>query len=309
MNNELVVMTHNDLDALGSMLNLEYALPGVPKKFYHTNYSNINEIVDEIEEYIKRNGNTHIICPDVSFSDNKGALERLYNLANVVHIDHHMYPDGFWDVFPDMKVSWDKTKSATLLTNEYFKNTGKNANLDKLTYLIDVYDLWQKDSPHFGVSQDLNEYFWACGIEWLFNEIVKNDYTLPSNFTNVVQNIRKECATAIASFEERKLIQRAGEITFCFVDSWFNQIMLKEMAEGKNFVIGITSYGIVKIRIREEAPYTEAQKQELRLELTGNDNIGHLNAFTYKIFKQDVKFDDIMEEVQKITKLLERIMG
>ena len=36
---ELVVMTHHDLDALGCMLNIEYKMPGIPKKYFHTNYS------------------------------------------------------------------------------------------------------------------------------------------------------------------------------------------------------------------------------------------------------------------------------
>lgn len=309
MSSELIVWTHNDLDAIGCMLNIEYAMPGVPKKFWHTNYSNIKQQAKEILEYKKENGNTHIIMPDVSFSDNKESLKAIYDEFDMcLHIDHHMYPEGFWDDLPNMKVVYDKTKCATKLCNEYFKNEGKNSDLDKLTYLIDVYDIWQKDNPHFPIAQDLNEYFWKFGIDWLFKEIVNNNYNLPNNFAAIVQNIRKECAEAIQDFESRKLIQRAGEVTFVFVDDWFNQIMLKEMEKGKNFVIGITTYGIVKVRIREEAPYSEDQKKALRKALTGNDNVGHLNAFTYRIFQKTVTFDHIMEEAQKIGSLLEEIM-
>lgn len=308
MSNELIVFTHNDLDALGCMLNLEFKFPGVPKKFFHTNYNNINQITEEILDYQKKTGATHLVMPDVSFSDNKAALIKLYHaFEKCTHIDHHLYPDDFWDDFPNMTVVYDKNKSATLLCHEYLGNGTKNANLDKLTNLIDVYDIWQTKHPYFNVSQDLNEYFWKFGIEWLFNEIVKADYAMPANFGPMVQQIRKEYTEKLKEYEERKLIHRQGEITFAFVYEHFNRVLLKEMAEGQNFVIGMTSFGIVKIRIREEAPYTDEQKKALRKALTGNDNIGHMNAFTYKI-GENLNFDVVMEEAKKIANLLQRIM-
>lgn len=47
---ELIVFTHSDLDAIGCMLNIEHKLPTVKKKYFHTNYSNIPERVYEIKE-------------------------------------------------------------------------------------------------------------------------------------------------------------------------------------------------------------------------------------------------------------------
>lgn len=308
MNNELIVFTHNDLDALGCMLNLEYRFPNVRKKYFHTNYANIIELTDEILEYQARVGNTHIVMPDVSFSDNKDSLRRIYEtFPKCTHIDHHLYPEGFWDEFPNMKVVWDKTKSATKLCNEYLGNAGAAKGLDTLTYLIDVYDLWQTKSEHFEIAQDLNEYFWRNDTVNLLGPIMNNDFKLPKNYHYVIDEIHKEYEAAMASYEKRNLIHRAGEITVAFVQDWFNQILIKEMKNGQNFVIGVNPYGIVKVRIKEEAPYTDEQKDALRLELTGNTNIGHMNAFTYKVHEA-TSFDVIMKEIQKVTTAIERIM-
>lgn len=305
--NELIVFGHNDLDMLGCMLNLEFKFPDVPKKYFHTNYANIVQLTDEIIEYQKANGNTHIVMPDVSFSDNKDSLRRIYNaFEKCTHIDHHLYPEGFWDEFPNMKVVWDKTKSATKLCNEYLGNTGKNTNLDKLTYIIDVYDLWQDKNPHFDTAQDLNNYFWKVDIEWVKNEIIRGNYTLPRNYLDIVNKIHIEYIKAIESYEQRNLIHRSKDTTVCFVNDWFNEIMIREMRQGKFYVIGVNTYGIVRVRINQDSPATSEQLNKLRLELTGTENIGHMHAFTYKI-KNQVDFNVIMEEVKKVTGAIERI--
>ena len=308
----LMIFGHNDLDMLGCMLNIEQKMPNVPKEYFYTNYANIDKLVKEIKEFAKITGSKHLLIVDVSFSDNKPALQELYDMGlKITHIDHHLYPDGFWNCFPDMKVHWDKSKSASLLCNEYFNLQGVNSNLDKLTTLIDVYDLWQTDHPAFEATQDLNEYFWCkvrtmgLGLEKLMDEIIAAGWTLPSDYTEIVQDIKEQYTADIASYETRKLIHRAGEITLCFVPDWFNHILIKEMKNGKNFVIGINQYGIVRVRINKDAPYTSEMKDSLRMVLTGTKNIGHDLAFTYKI-KDPVNFDTIMTEAKKVTDSIER---
>ncbi|QAU04488.1 phosphoesterase [Vibrio phage Va1] len=296
---ELIVFVHNDLDALGCMLNIEYRMPNIAKKYFFTNYANIDQRVQEIEAHIQENGNTHILIADVSFSDNKESLRKLYSLGKCTHIDHHLYPDGFWDEFPNMKVHYDKKKCATLLCNEYFGNTGKHERLDKLTRIIDVYDLWQVGEPEFKVSQDLNEYFWTYDIELLCKKIVENDYRLPDDFKSVVQARKAQCEMEVQEFEERKLIQRNPGMTVAFVKEWFNHIMLKEMEAGQNIVVGICPYGIVKVRVNKDAPFTPEQLNKVRKELTGTENIGHMLAFTYR-YEAEKCFENTIKEVQKI---------
>jgi hypothetical protein len=297
---ELLVMSHNDADACGCMLNIEYKWPDIPKKYFHTNYANIPEIVQEILDYQKENGNQHLLIPDVSFSDNKEHLTTLYNaFEHVTHIDHHLYPDGFWDDYPNMKVVWDKSKSATLLCNEYLGNKGKNANLDKLSYIIDVYDLWQKDDPAFGVSQDFNQYFWTHGTTDLAQVIINNSYRLPDDYVSEVQKSHMEFEQALMDYENRNLIHRFDKVTVAFIQEWFNQVLIKEMDNGQDIVIGANQYGIIRVRINQDSPYKDWQLDKLRLELTGTKDIGHMHAFTYKVHGS-VSFDKIMAEVKNV---------
>jgi len=307
MNEELIVFTHNDLDALGCMLNIEYKFPNVMKKYFYTNYANIPQITDDIERHIQQHGNKHLLIPDVSFATDKESLRRLYNIPGIkiTHIDHHLYPAGFWDDFPNMKVVWDKTKSATLLTNEYLGNNGKNANLDKLSYIIDIYDLWQYKSQYFGIAQDFNNYFWECGIEWLFNEIVNREYKLPENYNNVVNSFNERSKAHIEKLESKKLIMRSGEMTVAFTNEFFNQILIKEMDNGQQVVIGVNDYGIVKIRLHQETKLSVDQINKIRLETTGESETGHLHAFTYKMNKQPT-FENIMHEIERVAKVFEK---
>jgi len=303
---ELVVFLHNDLDAAGCMLNIEYKWPQLKKKYFFTNYANIKEKVQEIKDYIFINKNTHILCADVSFSDASEELKILTSLCKCTLIDHHMYTEGFWVDFPELKIVHDITSCAAELCNEYLQNKGKNPNLDKLTKIIDIYDIWQTQHPAFQVAQDLNLYFWSYDLTLFVQNIIKNDYKLPKGYLEEVQKLKEQEAQAVKDFEKRKLIHRMGEITLAFVDDHFNKILIDEMEKGQNFVIGISSYGIIKVRINQKCPYSEEQLNKIRYELSGKAEFGHLCAFTFKI--KNVSFDNLMKEAERIVKTINHII-
>ena len=308
---ELVVLTHNDLDAVGCYLNIEARFPETPKKYFITNYANINEVVGTIVQYKQEHGNRFLLIPDVSFATNKDALLTLYDaFESVTVIDHHMYPDGFWDEFPEMMVVWDTEKSATLLCNEHLGVSGQNKNLDKLSHLIDVYDTWQVDSPYFGIAQDLNDYFWETTDYnlplTLGDQIIAAGHKLPPDYKQVVEGLHETQASEIQAYWDRKLIYRAQEVTIAFVHRWFNQIQLKEMREGQAIVIGVTPTGIIKVRIRKTSNISTEHKNRLRQELTGEGDIGHEDAFTYKV-PGPTSFENTMREVQRIINVIEEI--
>jgi oligoribonuclease NrnB/cAMP/cGMP phosphodiesterase (DHH superfamily) len=212
-------------------------------------------------------------------------------------IDHHLYPNGFFDNYPKLKVHWDKSKCATLLCYEYFNN--QNDNLYKLSKLIDVYDIWQDSHPAFDISQDLNRFFWEIGMQKFVNDCISSGYTLPYYYKSVVDSITARYTEAIEKYENRKLIHRTEKITLAFVDDWFNEILVQEMKKEKDFVINATSFGIMKIRINNKANITSEMKDNLRLILTGTKDIGHQNAFTYKM-KNSVSFENVMNEMKYI---------
>lgn len=305
MQDELIIFTHNDLDAGGTIINIEYKMPEIKKKYFYTNYGDIEKQVQDIEDYVNQHGNKYCLMTDISWSTSPESLHKMCSLfEKITLIDHHLYPDGFFDAYPKLKVHWDKSKSATLLTYEYFKND--NTELRKLSELVDVYDLWQDTLPLFTEAQDLNEFFWEIGREKFINDCINSGYKLPHYYDSVVSDIQRRYTEEIAKFENRKLIHRSAKVTVAFVDSWFNQILVKEMKEGKDFVINATSFGIFKIRINAAAPITSEQKDLLRMSLCGTKDIGHECAFSYKM-KDPVSFENIMKQIKFVINEINRI--
>lgn len=305
MQDELIVFSHSDLDMAGSVLNIEYKMPNIKKKYFYTNYADIDKQVHDIEEYVKQHGNTHCLMTDISWSTSPKALHKMCQIfEKITLIDHHLYPDGFFDAYPKLKVNWDKSKSATLLTNEYFKNDNKD--LRELSELIDVYDIWQVKHPDFYKAQDLNDFFWEIGKEKFINDCINSGFKLPYYYDSVVNELKNKYNAAIEKFENRKLIHRTEKITLAFVDEWFNQILIKEMKNGKDFVINATTFGIFKVRISEFADVSSEQKDLLRIALCGTKDIGHQNAFSYKM-KDSVSFENIMKELKFITEQINTI--
>ena len=310
MKNEMIVLTHIDLDAVGCMLNIEFKMPSIPKKYFYTNYADMDNVITEIEEYVKNTGISTILIADVSFSDNVQALRRLHSLGHCTLIDHHLYPKNFFDEFKGMNIIHDMSKCAASLCQEYFDNI--NENLEKLTYIINIYDTWQDDHRHFGVAQDLNDYFWTS-TEYgkpmpLVKQIIQNDYKLPENYIDKVKEINTAFNVAMKDYEERKLIQRAGDRTIIFTLDWFNRILINEMKNGQNIIIGAGPSGIIKIRINKNALYTIEQTNQMRFKLTGTESIGHPHAFTWKI-KGPISLDILIKEVQKVNTVIQEILN
>lgn len=307
MNNELIVFLHNDLDAAFSQLNFEFAAPNVRKKYFYTNYGNLKEKISEIENYITVHQNDKILIMDVSFSNNKDQLDRLYSMFKTATlIDHHQYPDNFWEDYPNMKVYYDKTKCAAQLSNEFFKNTGKNKNLDTLTNVTNIYDLWQVDDKLFPISQNLNNFFWELGMDKFCSEVIKNNYTLPNYYVETVNKINERIKEGIEKLEQKKLIHRFGKVTVVFTDEFFNDVLIKDMKDGQDVVINAMAYGIIKFRVSKDAPFTDEMLDELSKVTSGVDVTGHKLAWTYKI-KDAPSFETIMAEIQRVIKETYRV--
>jgi hypothetical protein len=262
--------------------------------------------VDEIEHYQMIHKNNSILIMDVSFSNKKQELDRLYNMfKNITLIDHHIYPDNFFTDYSKIVLNYDKSKSAGLLANEFFKNTGKNKNLDLLTRICDVYDIWQVDEKEFDFSQNLNNIFWDIGMEKFCTDVVKSGYSLPSYYSDSIKVINKKIEDGVNKLEQKNLIHRFDKITVIFSDEYFNDIQIKEMKKGQHLLINAMTYGIIKIRVSKYSPYTDEMLKELSLITSGEEAIGHKLAWTYKI--KETSFENIMNEIQRIVKETYRI--
>lgn len=312
MPDELIVFTHNDMDALSCMLNLEYNKPYQKKVYYHTNYQNIKEKTYDILQYIKQHKNKEIYILDISFSNNKPELLELIKTgAKITFIDHHLYTDGYFEdleKFQNFTYLHRINYSAGLLTHVYLKNNGKNTNLDKLTKIMDVYDIWKKDSPLFEDAQLLNEYIGDCfksmSLEYLMRIIVDNDYDLPSDYEKQLKIILQRIQNTKESLEKRKLIRRTPDIMIMFTDDYFNFIIKEEFKAGRQVCLIVNDYGIIRIRVSENSVLTKESKNYIRARFCGDSNTGHQNAFTYKI--PNVSFDNIIEEIKLLSNIIQQ---
>lgn len=84
MQDELIVLSHVDLDMAGTVLNIEYKMPGIKKKYFYTNYGDIEKQVQDIEDYVSQHGNKYCLMTDVSWSTSPDALHRMCWKRNVI---------------------------------------------------------------------------------------------------------------------------------------------------------------------------------------------------------------------------------
>lgn len=298
---------HNDLDQLGCMLNIHYGLPGANITFFHTNYRNITEVSHEAKEYIHKHDIQLLLITDVSFAQHRDLLEMFSEMTTnglkIIYIDHHIYPDNFFDGL-NMKVHHDITKAATLLTHEFFGNQNKSHNLDILTNTINIYDLWKVKEPNFKHSMELNEYFWEVGIEWLYNEITSSNYNLPGNYAQMVQQHNLDAKSNIEKYHNKNLIHSDGTTTIAFVDKFFNEILFDEFEKGIKFMIISNSYGVIRVRTSQFSDITDTVKNKIKYDILGASDIGHLNAYALKV--KEVSFNHIMEEIKRISGIINK---
>ena len=305
-------MTHNDLDALGSELVILSVFK--VQKSFHTNYGDMREVVNEILSYQKATGEDTIYIADVSFSEEirQEMLGEICSAFSKIYLaDHHQFPASLKEKEWFKKIEFHHTIdycATKILYNLYKEKLPKK--LEGLIEVINAYDVWITKSKLFDFSQGLNDYFWfkteatkaenRYRITDLANLIISLGYDLPADYVSVVEQCKENHKREIKEVLDNKLLQRFNaKYKTTVILSWnsFNEIMIQEMKEGADFVIGICN-GIFKVRISQETKFPADRLHEMRKFLTDNSEFGHEHAFTYKITKGDK--EGIMTEVQKI---------
>lgn len=296
MKQNIIIFTHNDLDALGCLMviNEKFTSETYNKFVYHTNYQNIPDQIIAINEQINTQKIDLVIVCDVSFSTNKLELVRLYGeciLQNIplLYLDHHLYPVDFWNEFPKMKTFYDKNRSASKICLDVLLPSEKDTELAKLIGIIDVYDIWQDRHKAFSVSQRLNNYFWHCirngdDIETQAMQYKSRGYKIASDFVQVTSDYIAESEKAIKELEEKNLIMKNDhhKVSIFMSNDYYNDFMIAEHARGQSFVIGINSWGLIKIRVSQHNDISHYTLDRIRLACTGTVEIGHAHAFTWK---------------------------
>ena len=322
---DIVGITHNDLDALGTVLCIQDKLN--IKKWFNTNYYDLNEIIPNVILYCKANNIHRILIGDVSFSDNKAHLTELYNYVSqfedgyILHCDHHSYPnsDTFWQDYPKMKVSWTTQECATLQLCKMFKI--QNPSLIKLCKIIDAYDRGQRHSNLYPASLMLNDYFWDFTkaqsdgskesqyerIVLLANILKESQYKLPSDFKEVTTRIKEKAENDYQTFIQHSILNRYNadvKSTIVLSTESFVYIQNKEFDAGQDLFVGISN-GRFQCRVNSDSGFSLEFLRELRYKLCNDPDCCHPNAFTYNI--GDASQEGILKEVQKILTVVNTI--
>ena len=304
MTTPITHFTHNDLDALGCMLNLRMGIPDVSIKTYHTNYRDLYEQVHNCIEYNKKYDIQWLIISDVSFAQDRDLLEELIaSVPKTLYIDHHTYPENFFEEL-SMSVVHDVERCATKIMYDTFKNKDKSPTLDTITDTINTYDLWKTSEEGFMSSMNLNEFFWNHNnIDRLCDLITENDFKLPDFYLSDVKTINDDIVTSLQNYRNKGLIHSNGEISVVFVDKYFSHVVLEEFKKGMKYVVVANSYGIIRVRANGESNIPKPTRDKIKELIIGDANIGHENAYTYKI--QSPTFELIMNEIKKVSNTIQ----
>ena len=133
-----------------------------------------------------------------------------------------------------------------------------------------------------------------------------NIYDMRSDgFKNKKTLLCVACAN-IENAKKRNLIYKSGPVAIGFLDQYFNNFINNEFKDGTGIVLCVSSFGIVRVRINDTFNLSTESKDTLRLLICGTRDIGHTNAFTYKV--QKAGFDNIMESIQNTVGIINKVI-
>lgn len=308
----MIHFTHNDLDALGSMLCVNLKYKDKITKVYHTYYGDFEKQVGEI---IKDKDDI-VIITDLSFAERPESLLKLIQNKKFVQlIDHHSYPENFWIEF-DKNVNFKRiindkycaSLSCYGLYSFCLNNVDKRTLLDNLCKLIDVYDCWRESDKLFNSAQKLNLWFWTKNIDELCKAIEDNGYKLPDGTKTEIETLYTQQQNAVAEAYKNNKVFKVGPATFVFDNDVFNPILIKEMSEGQELVVCSFQFKngdfCFKVRVKQGL-FDDYILDSLRTKLAGKIT-GHPNAFSYvKKFSNSLELEKeykrIVEEFIDIT--------
>ena len=160
-------LSHIDLDGYSCQLITQKVFDNI--EFFNSNYGEeIEERLKQIIEQIKKSSEKRILIliTDLNLSldqcnfleEEINSIEYLENKTiDLLLLDHHKTGEDAAKQFDWYKL--DVTKSATLLTYEYFKESGKIEDLKFYVECVNAYDIWlQEQKERFEIGKVLSRY-------------------------------------------------------------------------------------------------------------------------------------------------------
>jgi len=149
-------ISHTDLDGYASQLIIKKVAEAAGEKIKMFNVNYGKSITNAIAETLGNiSSKDSLYITDLNLDDKQAELlnEKMIEIGFKLHVlDHHETGKNI-----AAKYDWyhyDKTKCATQITFEYFNSPSV---VEYLTYLTNIYDLWQIEELDFFKAQCLNQ--------------------------------------------------------------------------------------------------------------------------------------------------------
>lgn len=298
----MIVLTHNDLDAVGCELCLRHTNLKIDKIFYE-DYITLKETVRDIVSYGTKNKISTVFVCDMSFAEKPELLQSLLNhFDTVIHLDHHSYPEGFSvNVRPNctFKQIIDPSRCGCKIVYDVLK-----LNIPYLNAVIEVIDKFDRfvvDSPLFEKSVSMNSYFWKYGYQ-NFLEQFKNG--IPVSYSKDIEILNEETSRELEEQVKKGQILQSDKVTIKFGDIHFVEAELKAFNQGQRGFLCVTP-GNIKIRLNNRI-FSQQEAEYLRSKIL--DSVcGHPHAFV-RVFKNDNP-ETSFGEIQRICGIINSYKG
>lgn len=215
--NKIYHLSHNDLDGYGSQYMTRFLISDyVQLKYFNTSYddvlSNINNIFSEIvkenqEIKIKNIEKPNILFLITDLSINKEIAKKLNNFKrgnkdikiDYQVLDHHKTGEEIAEQNDWYK--YDINKCGASLTADFVISLSENKNIkEHLLFVgefIQAHDIWEKESPHFGIANFLSDlifnFYFLDILEDEKREFIMNYiYNFISFYENLLKNSPSE---------------------------------------------------------------------------------------------------------------------
>lgn len=238
MNKRKLIITHIDLDMVGTVVLLHYFNilndnDDIICVNYH-DYENGEFDYEQLENYDKVIYTD--MCPD---SQSLDILKK--NNIPVEIYDHHVSAKETIDDYDtsgmDFKYVFDNDRSGTEIVYDEFKTKKRlPKSVKEFKTLVGVYDLWKEESPLFERGQDLNRLLWKS-----LNYAEDGYY----KYFNFIQKMYRRLITYTDEFKftggEERLLKEERKKELELAQKAMDKMLIRTDEKGKKF-------GLIKVR-------------------------------------------------------------
>lgn len=201
----VVLLTHTDLDGVGSPVVLKYIFKQTEDELLYIHYTNNGKVESTIESIIEKRGTDGYKLFICDHSPVREMYDKMVELNMDFHIfDHHKSSQvaGLPHVTLDIEqcatqLFFNYLISEVIGEASWFSATVKT-HLGKFVYHVNDYDMWHHESPH---TKRLNELLYEVGITDFVNRFAVTPHPV---FTE-----GEELVVSIAEKKREKYIERA----------------------------------------------------------------------------------------------------